>query len=45
VEDTAEPMTVNHRDQATATRVGKDRQDPHDIPQAITLVTPQLLED
>lgn len=45
VEDTAQLITVNDRDQATATRVGKDRQDPHDVRQAITLVNPQLLQD
>lgn len=30
---------------ATTTRVGKTLQDPHDIPQAITTVTNQLMED
>jgi catecholate siderophore receptor len=31
--------------QATKTRVGKTLQDPHDIPQAITTVTNQLMHD
>ena len=31
--------------QATKTRVGKVLQDPHDIPQAITTVTNQLMQD
>ncbi len=30
---------------ATTTRVGKTLQDPHDIPQAVTTVTNQLMED
>lgn len=30
---------------ATKTRVGKVKQDPHDIPQAVTTLTNQLLED
>lgn len=30
---------------ATATRVGKTLQDPHDVPQAVTTVTGQLLHD
>jgi catecholate siderophore receptor len=45
VEDTAEPMEVNNGYQATETRVGKIKQDPHDIPQAITTVTHQLMEE
>jgi catecholate siderophore receptor len=45
VEDTAEPMAVNNGYQATETRVGKVKQDPHDIPQAITTVTHQLMEE
>ncbi len=45
VEDTADPMQVNNGYQGTTTRVGKTRQDPQDIPQAITIVTNQLLED
>ena len=31
--------------QATKTRVGKTLQDPHDIPQAVTTVTNQLMQD
>ncbi len=31
--------------QATKTRVGKTLQDPHDIPQAVTTVTSQLMHD
>lgn len=30
---------------ATATRVGKKLQDPHDIPQAVTTITNQFMED
>ncbi|MEW6120939.1 MAG: TonB-dependent siderophore receptor [Pseudomonadota bacterium] len=45
VEDTADPMEVNNGYQATETRVGKTKQDPHDIPQAITTVTSQLMEE
>jgi len=30
---------------ATTTRVGKTLQDPHDIPQAVTTVTNQMMED
>lgn len=45
VEDTADPMAVNNGYQATETRVGKIKQDPHDIPQAITTVTHQLMEE
>ena len=45
VEDTADPMEVNNGYQARETRVGKVKQDPHDIPQAITTVTRQLMDD
>ncbi len=45
VEDTADPMAVNNGYQATETRVGKTKQDPQDIPQAITTVTHQLMEE
>ena len=45
VEDTADPMEVNNGYQGTQTRVGKTLQDPHDIPQAITTVTRELMED
>lgn len=45
VEDTADPMAVNNGYQATETRVGKTKQDPQDIPQAITTVTNKLLEE
>ncbi|OGU23509.1 MAG: TonB-dependent receptor, partial [Hydrogenophilales bacterium RIFOXYD1_FULL_62_11] len=45
VEDTADPMTVNNGYQATETRVGKVKQDPHDVAQAITTVTNQLMEE
>src|SRR5688572_26093832 len=31
--------------QATKTRVGKTLQDPHDVPQAVTTVTNQLMQD
>lgn len=33
------------RYQATKTRVGKTLQDPHDVPQAVTTVTSQLMQD
>lgn len=36
---------VDHRYQGTKTRVGKVLQDPHDIPQAVTTVTSQLMHD
>lgn len=45
VEDTADPMAVNNGYQATETRVGKIKQDPHDVAQAITTVTNQLMEE
>jgi catecholate siderophore receptor len=45
VEDTADPMAVNNGYQATETRVGKTKQDPHDVAQAVTTVTNQLLEE
>ncbi|MFP5410730.1 MAG: TonB-dependent receptor [Gammaproteobacteria bacterium] len=45
VEDSADPMQVNNGYQGTQTRVGKTLQDPHEIPQAITTVTRQLMED
>ena len=45
VEDQADPMAVNNGYQATETRVGKTRQDPHDIPQAVTTVTHKLMEE
>jgi len=45
VEDTADPMEVNNGYQGTQTRVGKTLQDPQNIPQAITTVTRELMED
>jgi catecholate siderophore receptor len=45
IEDTADPMEVNNGYQGTQTRVGKTLQDPQDIPQAITTVTRELMED
>jgi catecholate siderophore receptor len=45
VEDTADPMQVNNGYQATQTRVGRTLQDPHEIPQAVTTLTRQLLDD
>ncbi len=45
VEDSADPMAVNNGYQATETRVGKMKQDPHDVPQAITIITHQLMEE
>jgi catecholate siderophore receptor len=45
VMDSAEPMAVNNGYQGTETRVGKTKQDPQDIPQAVTVVTRQLMED
>ena len=45
VEDSADPMEVNNGYQATETRVGKVKQDPHDVAQAVTTVTRQLMED
>jgi catecholate siderophore receptor len=44
VEATAETQE-NTGYQATQTRVGKVAQDPHDIPQAVTTVTHQLMEE
>ncbi len=43
VEANAEVEKDGYR--ATTTRVGKTLQDPHDIPQAVTTVTNQLMED
>jgi len=37
--------TPNKGYQATKTRVGKTYQDPHDIPQAVTTVTKELIHD
>jgi catecholate siderophore receptor len=45
VEATADPMEVNNGYQATETRVGKVKQDPHDVAQAVTSVTHQLMEE
>ncbi|HRK78048.1 MAG TPA: TonB-dependent siderophore receptor [Thiobacillus sp.] len=45
VEDTTDPMAVNNGYQATETRVGKTKQDPHDVPQAVTTLTNQLMEE
>ncbi|MBN8773033.1 MAG: TonB-dependent receptor, partial [Thiobacillus sp.] len=45
VEDQADPMQVNNGYQGTQTRVGKTQQDPQDIPQAITVVTQQLMQE
>ncbi|MCG3186106.1 MAG: putative TonB-dependent receptor BfrD [Rhodocyclaceae bacterium] len=45
VEDRVDPMTVNPGYQATETRVGKIKQDPHEIPQALTTITQQLMEE
>ncbi|OZA48636.1 MAG: TonB-dependent siderophore receptor [Hydrogenophilales bacterium 17-61-76] len=45
VEDSADPMAVNNGYQATETRVGKIKQDPHDVAQAITTVTHQLMKE
>lgn len=41
----ASKESLNDGYQATKTRVGKVLQDPHDIPQAITTVTHELMED
>ena len=41
----ATPITKDTGYQATKTRVGKTLQDPHDIPQAITTVTHDLMHD
>lgn len=43
VEADAEAPAEGYR--ATATRVGKTLQDPHDIPQAVTVVTNALMEE
>lgn len=43
VETNAEVPKDGYR--ATTTRVGKTLQDPHDIPQAVTTITNQLMED
>jgi catecholate siderophore receptor len=45
VEATADPMEVNNGYQATETRVGKVKQDPHDVAQAVTSVTHQLMQE
>lgn len=45
VEDTTDPMAVNNGYQGTQTRVGKTLQDPQDVPQAITTLTRELMED
>ncbi len=38
-------LNENNGYQATATRIGKSLQDPHDIPQGVTIVTRQLMDD
>jgi len=42
-----DPLNLNENNgyQATATRIGKSLQDPHDIPQGVTIVTRQLMDD
>ncbi|MBD3755349.1 MAG: TonB-dependent receptor [Gammaproteobacteria bacterium] len=47
VRDAAENADIreNNGYQGTTTRVGKMQQDPHDVPQALTTVTQQLMED
>lgn len=49
VKDSAEkdPLNLNNNNgyQATQTRVGKTLQDPHDVPQGITTVTRELMDD
>jgi catecholate siderophore receptor len=45
VQVTAKPQKSEDGYQATKTRVGKTLQDPHDIPQAITTVTKDLMHD
>lgn len=38
-------LSENNGYQGTTTRVGKSQQDPHDVPQALTTVTQQLMQD
>lgn len=40
-------LNLNEHDgyQATTTRIGKQLQDPHDIPQAVTIITRDLIDD
>jgi catecholate siderophore receptor len=49
VKDTKEkdPLNLNENNgyQATKTRIGKTAQDPHDIPQGVTVLTRELLND
>jgi catecholate siderophore receptor len=45
VETDAEAEAARDGYRATATRVGKTLQDPHDIPQAITTVTNKIMEE
>lgn len=45
VEDAADPMAVNNGYQATETRVGRVLQDPHDVAQAVTTVTRELMQE
>lgn len=42
-----DPFNLNESDgyQATQTRIGKTLQDPHDIPQGVTVLTRELLND
>lgn len=42
-----DPLNLNENNgyQATTTRIGKTLQDPHDIPQGITVVTRELMDD
>lgn len=43
----ADALNLNEHDgyQATTTRIGKQLQDPHDIPQAVTIITRDLIDD
>lgn len=45
VEGARDPMQVNDGYLGTQTRVGRMLQDPHDVPQAITTVTRQLMDE
>ncbi len=49
VKDAAEkdPLNLNENNgyQATKTRIGKSLQDPHDVPQGVTIVTRDLMDD
>ncbi|MCS6786143.1 MAG: TonB-dependent siderophore receptor [Thiobacillaceae bacterium] len=45
VRDARDPMQVNEGYLGTQTRVGRTLQNPHDVPQALTTVTRQLMDE